>query len=305
MKSTFQAARLNRAPSIMRGENSCLVSVIIPTYNRASYLSEALTTVFAQTHGNTEIIIVDDGSTDNTPSVATQSVAIRFPLHYLRVPHTGLPGLLRNIGIEHSSGAFIAFLDSDDLWEPSKLAKQLLVLDSSQGVFVCHTAERWVRDGTIVSQSGQRHRRSGYLFNDSLRKCIISPSSVMIERTVFDRIGRFREDIEIAEDYELWLRVTARYTVAFVDEDLVVKRGGHSDQLSHKYDQIEIFRIRALQGAVGESWLTEEQRFVVARELSRKCRIYADGCEKRGRLEEAEHFSSMCRLYSDRYGDPT
>ena len=117
---------------------------------------------------------------------------------------------------------------------------------TAAGDLIWHTRERWVRSGRVISQRSQRHRRSGDLFADSLRKCVIGPSTVLLRRAAFARAGGFREDLEIAEDYELWLRLTARYPVGYLDQELVIKRAGHSDQLSERYGQIEIFRLRAL-----------------------------------------------------------
>jgi hypothetical protein len=121
----------------------------------------------------------------------------------------------------------------------------------------------------------------------------------MMRRELFEEFGGFREDLEIAEDYELWLRITARYPVGYIDEPLVIKRGGHADQLSEKYGQIEIFRIRALLMNLEEGTFQGEQRQLAARELMGKCRIYAQGCEKRGKDEEARRYREIARRYVD------
>ncbi len=278
------------ASGTMKADHGGLVSVVIPTYNRAKLLLEALESVFHQTYDRFEVIVVDDGSTDGTSSVVSGPNLV-----YLSVVHTGLPGLLRNIGIRRSQGAYIAFLDSDDLWEPTKLARQVALLKEYPETLVCHSAESWIRNEHAVSQASQKHRRKGYLYEDSLRKCIISPSTVMLDRRVFSQIGLFREDIEIAEDYELWLRVTAKYLVGYIDEPLATKRGGHSDQLSQKYGQIEIFRIHALTALIEGSGLNDEQQIGARSELARKCRIYAAGCLKRGRHEEAARYAALAR----------
>jgi hypothetical protein len=148
-----------------------------------------------------------------------------------------------------------------------------------------------------VSQAGQRHKRSGDIFIDALKKCIIGPSTVMMRRELFEEFGGFREDLEIAEDYELWLRITAKYPVGYIDEPLVIKRGGHLDQLSEKYGQIEIFRIKALLLNLEAGTFRGDQRDLAARELARKCRVYANGCEKRGKSEEARHYREIAGRY--------
>ena len=224
------------------GSSRPLVSVVIPTYNRARLVQEAVASVLAQSYRPLELIVVDDGSTDATGA----ALAGRPEVRVLSQPHTGMPGQARNAGARLARGEYLAFLDSDDLWQPPKLERQVAAATQA-GAAIWHTRERWVRSGRVVSQRSQRHRRSGDLFTDSLRKCVIGPSTVLLQRAAFTRAGGFREDLEIAEDYELWLRLTARYPVGYLDQELVIKRAGHSDQLSERYGQIEIFRLRALR----------------------------------------------------------
>jgi len=280
-----------------------VISVIIPTYNRLSFLEQALRSVLEQTLAPEEIIVVDDGSTDGTGDLiaafSTENTALRF----LRLKHRGFPGRARNAGARIARGRYLTFLDSDDFWEPEKLQKQLAFLAANPGVRVCHTRERWLRGGREVSQAGQRHRRSGDIFSDALKKCIIGPSTVMLERTLFDELGGFREDLEIAEDYELWLRLCAREQVGYVDDALTIKRAGHGDQLSEKYSQIEIFRIRGLKDLVDTGWFSEPRRqSEAAAELARKCRVYAAGCAKRGRSDEARRYSELAARYQAQAG---
>jgi glycosyltransferase involved in cell wall biosynthesis len=276
-----------------------IVSLIIPTYNRKALLEQALRSVLDQTLSAAEIIVADDGSTDGTADWIAARAAVDSRLRYLSLPHSGFPGRTRNEGARIASGRYLAFLDSDDLWEPGKLQKQLAFFAAHPDIRICHTRERWLRSGREISQAGQRHRTSGDIFSDALKKCIIGPSTVMLERSLFEELGGFREDVEIAEDYELWLRLTSRYPVGYIDEPLVVKRAGHGDQLSEKYAQIEIFRIRALEDLVECGWFKAgEQQREAAAELARKCRIYASGCEKRGRVEEARRYSDLAERWA-------
>ena len=302
-------------------ESQPLVSVIIPTYNRAALLREAVDSVLAQSYAPLELIVVDDGSTDATAASLRSVRGLRL----VRQDHTGMPGQARNAGACVARGKYLAFLDSDDLWLPHKLAVQVAAAQAA-GDAVNHTRERWLRAGRIVSQRGQRHRRSGDLFADSLRKCIIGPSTVLLRREVFERAGGFREDLQIAEDYELWLRLTARHPVGYVGRESVIKRAGHGDQLSERYGHIELFRLRALRDllehngrqryesapahgrAAGSirpnAWLegaaacfTPPQRAAGAAELARKARIYAAGCRKRGRDTEAAHYETLAQRW--------
>ena len=274
------------------------ISAIIPTYNRLPLLREAVFSVLDQTHPPLELIVADDGSDDGTREYCTNTLA-EYPdsFRYLQLSRCGMPGKVRNAGAELACGEYLAFLDSDDLWKPEKLARQVAYFQEHPEIRICHTREIWQRGEKTVSQAGQKHRRSGNIFPDALKKCILGPSTVLMRRELFEQLGGFREDLEIAEDYELWLRITAGYPIGYLDEPLVIKRGGHADQLSEKYGQIEIFRINALLLNLEEGTFRGEQRELAARELVRKCRIYARGCEKRGKGEEARRYREIAQLH--------
>ncbi len=301
------------------------VSVIIPTYNRARLVVEAIESVRAQSFADLEIVVVDDGSTDDTVARLVELARTESRVRWIETTHTGRPGAARNRGVEASWGRLLAFLDSDDLWHPQKLELQLPLIVNG-GYRICHTRERWLRAGREISQGRRRHRRDGDLFADSLVKCIIGPSTVLLERSLFEEVGGFREDVEIGEDYELWLRVTSREPVGYVDEPLTTKRAGHGDQLSEKYGHIEVFRIAALRDLFERGYFVGEcetagyrpggsrtgmsgtadgdvatirscasRSALAAAELARKCRIYSAGARKRGRVEEAERYEEMAR----------
>ena len=227
------------------------ISVIIPTFNRASLVSEALESVLKQevppvlstrsraadtdvdgrNRSWMEIVVVDDASTDETAHRVSAFAQRDSRVRLLQLDrHSGNPGYVRNRGVERSSGEFVAFLDSDDYWLPGKLARQLSVHVEHPEIRISHTRERWIRSGKEVSQTSQTHRRRGDMFGDSLHKCVIGPSTVVVARRLFEETGGFREDLEVAEDYEYWLRITVSEPVEYVDEPLIVKRAGHGDQ---------------------------------------------------------------------------
>jgi glycosyltransferase involved in cell wall biosynthesis len=276
-----------------------MLTIIIPTYNRLFLLKYAIESVLCQTYRQFQLIITDDGSNDGTQQYVQN---LNNPLRntrYLRIHHCGLPGKVRNAGARLAVGEYLAFLDSDDLWKPEKLARQLAFFRQHPEMRICHTREIWQRGERIVSQAGHRQRRSGDIFADALKKCIIGPSTVMMRRDLFEELGGFREDLEVAEDYELWLRVTAQLSVGYIDEPLVIKRGGHPDQLSEKYGQIEIFRINALLSNLEAGTFRGRHYELATLELVRKCRIYAQGCEKRGKAEEARQYLEIARRYRE------
>ncbi|MEX2443296.1 MAG: glycosyltransferase family A protein [Alkalispirochaeta sp.] len=286
---------------------SRMVSAIIPVYNRELLVGAALESVISQTvppGWELELVVVDDGSTDGTLSAVEQCVgAYRSAggrVSLLSLPHIGFPGAVRNRGVDASHGELLAFLDSDDRWYPEKLPAQLN-LHGSRRCRISHTREVWHRDGRSVSQRKQRHRREGDIFEDALHKCIVGPSTVMIDRTLYEESSGFREDLEIAEDYELWLRVLAAEEIAFVDRPLTEKRAGPWEQLSEKYGRIEAFRITALRDLVNGEYFSHRGMPVRQRraqeELARKLLIYAGGARKRGRPAEAERLEQEARQY--------
>lgn len=275
-----------------------MVSVIIPTYNRVLLLKQALDSVFLQTFRDFEIIVADDGSTDGT-DVFLKQLALQpgVSLRVLSLGHSGFPGAVRNSGAEEARGTFLAFLDCDDLWLPEKLERQTAFFRETPGFRICHTREQWLRGEKTVSQKSQKHQREGNLFSFALEKCILGPSTVMMETSLYRETGGFARDLEIAEDYEYWLRLTSRFPVGYLEEPLTVKRAGDWPQLSEKYGQIEIFRIRALKRLVDSGEFSQEQAKEARRILSQKCAIYAAGCLKRGRREEAAEYSDLANLF--------
>jgi glycosyltransferase involved in cell wall biosynthesis len=270
------------------------VTVIIPTYNRAWCLREAVDSVLAQDFRDFELIVVDDGSTDDTPQLLQEyGEAIRV----FRQENRGVSAA-RNAGIAVSRGALIAFLDSDDLWLQGKLARQVEFFKAHADALICQTEEIWVRNGRRVNP-GKRHRkRGGMIFEPSLDLCLVSPSAVMVRRELFQCVGFFDEGLPACEDYDLWLRVSSRYAVHLIDIPLIVKRGGHPDQLSRTAG-LDKFRISAIVKLLGSDRLSIEQRRAAVRTLKRKCTVYAGGCRKRGRMTEAEHFEQLAQKISD------
>jgi glycosyltransferase involved in cell wall biosynthesis len=270
------------------GANSPAVSVIIPSFNRAWCLGEAVDSVLAQEFRGFELIVVDDGSTDGTPRLlAAYGDAIRV----LRRENGGVSAA-RNAGIAAARAALIAFLDSDDLWLPGKLAQQVAFFARHPEALICQTEETWVRNGRRVNP-GKRHRkRGGMIFEPSLALCLVSPSAVMVRRELFDRVGLFDETLPACEDYDLWLRVACRHPIHLIDSPLIVKRGGHSDQLSRGWG-LDRYRIASIVNLLEGRRLTDEQRRAAVRVLHQKCAVVGGGCRRRGRLEEGAYYDEL------------
>ena len=258
------------------------ISVIIPTFNRKHTLQRAIDSVLAQTFKPYEIIIVDDGSKDGTKEWLLQN----YPsVQYIHQPNNGVSSA-RNKGIQISQGSWIALLDSDDEWMPEKLESQSRFIEVNRDSSFCHTNEIWIRNGVRVNQMKKHKKYGGDIFKHCLDICRISPSSSIIKKDVFEEVGAFDESLTVCEDYDLWLRVTAKFNILFLDEPLIKKYGGHLDQLSRVPEGIEQYRIRSLEKILSMGSLTETQFRSAKNMLIHKLNIYAKGLKKRDKYEE-------------------
>lgn len=268
------------------------ISVIVPTHNRAQLLARALQSVVTQATPPMEVIVVDDGSNDGTEEV----VCTRFPeVQYIRQNNQGVSNT-RNRGIEAARGDWLAFLDSDDEWLPQKLTSQKEMLAANPQYKICHTDEIWIRNGTRVNAMKKHAKAGGFIFERCLPLCVVSPSSVLIHRSVFDEVGLFNEDLPTCEDYDLWLRICARFPVLYVDRPLIIKYGGHADQLSHRYPAMDRFRIIALENILQENLSSQYYRAAL-NTLITKIDIYLQGSIKRDKLQEITKYRQKQRYY--------
>jgi glycosyltransferase involved in cell wall biosynthesis len=268
-----------------------VVSVIITTYNRRHFLKDAIESVLGQTRQADEVIVVDDGSTDGSEETVAD-----LPIRYVRKENGGVSSA-RNFGIALARGDYLAFLDVDDLWKKNKLAVQMAAMNLADSA-VSYTDETWIRNGHHLNQ-GKRHRKySGFVYERCLPLCIISPSSVVIRRDVFDAVGLFDENLPVCEDYDMWLRICCRFPVLFVAECLIVKQGGHPDQLSRRYDVMDSFRVRAMVKALESGALSPEQRRATIAELARKCAVIIKGAERRGKDDDVASYQDLLHRYS-------
>ncbi len=258
------------------------ISVIIPTYNRAVLLREAVLSVIRQTLQDREIIIVDDGSTDNTCDHIRDLIDRYRFIRYISLPVNKGVSHARNTGISNSCGEYLAFLDSDDSWRKRKLEIQLKEMVSSR-FKISYTNERWIMNGSFKNQ-GRRHKKfTGDIFSHAIRLCMVSPSSVMFERSVFEKAGCFNEDLPVAEDYEMFIRASIFYEFLYVDNPLVIKYGGHDDQLSRSKSMMDTYRIKALENIFRQykKDLSQDRELLLLQEIIRKSNIVSNGAYKR------------------------
>lgn len=269
------------------------VSVIIPTFNRAPLLVRALHSVDAQSFRPCQVVVVDDGSTDNSRELVQR----RFPhADYVYQSHHGVSHA-RNIGIQRARCEWLAFLDSDDEWLPMKLKRQVDALRVQPSYRICHTNEIWIRNGKRVNPLKKHEKQGGWILGRCLPLCVISPSSVMIHRKVLDSVGSFDETLPACEDYDLWLRICARYPVLYLSQPLINKYGGHADQLSRKHWGMDRFRVRALERLVSEAHLSSSDRQAVLDALVHKIGIVLTGARRRGNRPLANEYEGKLDRY--------
>ncbi|MCG8616055.1 MAG: glycosyltransferase [Desulfobacterales bacterium] len=271
------------------------VSVIIPTFNRISVLPRAIDSVLDQDHDNFEIIVVDDGSTDDTTAVLDgYGDAVRV----MTQPNRGVSAA-RNTGIRNSRAALIALLDSDDAWTPGKLSVQTAFFRDHPDALICQTEEIWIRNGRRVNPKQKHKKPSGMIFEPSLKLCLVSPSAVMMRRSLFDLKGMFNEEFTVCEDYDLWLRVARDTPVHLIDTPCTIKYGGHDDQLSASHSQ-DKYRIKSILNLVRDGVLDASQESAAVRILVKKARVYGNGCMKRGREAEGAFYLGIAEEYGGR-----
>ena len=276
--------------------NPC-VSVIIPTYNRCWILKEAIDSVLSQKFTDFEVILVDDGSTDDTSALLS---TYGSQITTICQKNKGVSAA-RNVGISIAKGEYIAFLDSDDMWLTEKLSCQHNFFQSHPEAVICQTDEIWIRNGVRVNPKNRHKKPSGMVFEPSLQLCLVSPSAVMIKKNLFDVVGLFNESFPACEDYDLWLRIGLYYPIYLIDRQLVVKRGGHEDQLSRN-SGLDRYRIQSIVTILETHTLSTPYYQAAVDVLKEKCRIYADGCIRRGKVDEAGFYQTIAGRFTGETG---
>ena len=202
-----------------------LVSVVIPTYNRAAFLAEAVHSVLAQTFADFELIVVDDGSIDRTRAWVEGIADPRIKL--IPLPHSGSPARTRNAGVRRGSGRYVAFLDSDDMWDSSKLADQLEALSERPNCLWCHTGGRCIDENGAPDPRWPEARMAseGWILEGLFQRQVgINTSSVLVDRALLLDVGGFDETFVRGEDYDLWVRLALRSPIACVRDARVGRR---------------------------------------------------------------------------------
>ena len=270
------------------------VSVIIPAYNCAAFIPETLESVFAQTYHDIEIILVDDGSTDNTPAVVAPYLD---RITYIRQKNGGLPAA-RNAGIRSAQGEFIALLDADDSWMADKLERQLpRFADAEVGIIYSDFSVRYADGRFQASYLVNRPLASeGYVLESYIRSRFLFPSTIVIRQKCLEEFGFFDEEMLACEDIELFARICSRWKVARVDAPLVIRYEG-THNITSDSRKINQYTILALQKVLSKQPdLPSSTRGVISRELGQQHWWYGYAAFKAGDMRQArQHLIAAIR----------
>ena len=269
------------------------ISVVIPTYNRIALVERAIDSVLMQSIKPFDIIVVDDGSDDGTSEMIQKKYR---SINLVQQQNSGVSAA-RNNGIKHAKGDWISLLDSDDEWTEKKLENQVNRLIKNPDYHFCHTNEIWIRNGVHVNQKKRHQKYGGYIFDKCLDICRISPSSTLFKKNILEHVGWFDTQLPVCEDYDLWLRITADYKILFVDEPLIIKYGGHTDQLSQSVEGIELFRIKSLENLLANTELSPQKKNLAITMIIKKLNIYLNGLIKRKKQTETEQVKEKIKFW--------
>jgi glycosyltransferase involved in cell wall biosynthesis len=278
-------------------------SVIIPVHNRALMIKRALESVLLQDFRDVEIIVVDDGSTDDTAAILD---AFSDRVVIIRQENRGVSAA-RNAGILKARAPWILFLDSDDEYIPGKLAAHRNYIDTHPSILLHQTEEVWIRHGRRVNPMNKHRKIAGDIFIPSLKLCLISPSCACVHHEIFIKHGMFDEALPACEDYDLWLRICLYEKVGLISKAFTMKYGGHSDQLSRKYWGMDRFRVYSICTLLlrHEAEMSDEKKEAAIRIAKEKCNVLMSGALKRRKMEFAVHLEGLiawldCHTHSSR-----
>lgn len=267
------------------------ISVIIPTHNRSAVLLRAVHSVLNQSYQNIELIVIDDGSTDDTEMVLAPFVAANS-VHYYKTENAGVAAA-RNYGVSLATGQWIAFLDSDDEWISQKLTEQMNFLSKHPHLLIVYTDETWIRNDVQVNKKNHHQKKSGWIFADCLKQCFIGPSSVLLSKKLFQEMKGFDESFQVCEDYDLWIKISAKYEIGFIEQSLIKKYGGYADQLSTRFFAMDSWRIKAMLNLLRDQTLTEDQKKEVIETIKSKGSILLKGYIKHGNQKAAQELELL------------
>lgn len=254
------------------------ISVIIPTFNRAQFVLRAVQSVKNQSFQVKEIIVIDDGSTDETKEILKNE-----DITYIYQKNSGVSSA-RNKGIQVAKYEWLAFLDSDDTWHENKIQEHISFHVNTPNLLASYTGEHWIRNGkTIKLKTHQQKEEPSFL--NSLRLCKIGVSTFLCHKKIFENIGLFDENLTVCEDYDLWLRILLKYDIKLIDKQLITKYAGHENQLSFDTPLIDTYRIKALEKHINTKYKEE-----IKQEIKNKTQILLKGAKKHNNQEIIDYY---------------
>lgn len=255
-----------------------LFDIIIPTYNRAQFLPRAINSVLNQSIKSFQLIIVDDGSTDETAEIL-RSYQDHPQITIVTQKNAGVSSA-RNTGVKYAKAHWIAFLDSDDEWLTDKLKLTQIFIENNPNLQFIHTEELWIRHNVRVNLPKKFDKSSENIFERSLDFCLISPSTVVMSKELFYQYGPFNEEFPVCEDYDLWNKILSHEAIGYIDIPLTKKYGGHEDQLSTKYFGMDYWRFKSLTELYKDNALTLEKKELIKQRILLKGSILLKGFHK-------------------------
>ncbi len=265
------------------------ISAIIPSYNRLESLKRAINSVLNQDCAVDELIVVDDGSTDNTATYIQQNLP---QIKLIQQTNQGVSAA-RNAGIKRASCDWIALLDSDDSWHYNKISTIKEHHVKQPNIELIHSDEIWIRNHVRVNAMDKHQKTGGHVFLRCLPLCVISPSAVVLKRSLIESVGYFDESLPACEDYDLWLKICCHHSVHYIDLPLITKYGGHEDQLSTQHWGMDRFRIRALSRLIQRDQLSDTYRLAANEMLQKKLKVLLKGAKKHNNQSVLDEFSVM------------
>jgi len=265
------------------------ISAIIPSYNRLESLKRAINSVLNQDCAVDELIVVDDGSTDNTATYIQQNLP---QIKLIQQTNQGVSAA-RNAGIKRASCDWIALLDSDDSWHYNKISTIKEHHVKQPDIELIHSDEIWIRNHVRVNAMDKHQKTGGHVFLRCLPLCVISPSAVVLKRSLIESVGYFDESLPACEDYDLWLKICCHHSVHYIDLPLITKYGGHEDQLSTQHWGMDRFRIRALSRLIQRDQLSDTYRLAANEMLQKKLKVLLKGAKKHNNQSVLDEFSVM------------
>ena len=267
------------------------ITVIIPVYNREFSIKRCIDSVLSQSILPKDIIVIDDFSSDSTVA-KLQEYNSRITVVKLLENH-GV-SFSRNLGVQYSNASWISFLDSDDEWEPTKLENQLAYLKRYPFYQIIQSQENWIRNGETLTQKSYHKKQPGWIWKESLERCMVSPSSVLLSRELFSSFLGFDTDLPACEDYDLWLRITRYHPVGLDVSVSLTKYAGHDNQLSKIYPAMDQYRVKALIKLLEREKNNSYKKFIITI-LSKKLDILIKGSVKHDNQEKAQYYENILK----------